>query len=508
MPEGMYHLSARTGSRSGGQSAGAHVRYEMREGEYSRQPDKLLYTESGNMPGWAQQHPLSYWEAADTYERRNGRLFKTLDAALPQQLEPAERRDLACQLAHELTQTDEGPLPYSLSVHEGYGENPHLHLTISERVNDGIARDASLWFRRANKSDPERGGAIKTRALKPKAWLENTRARWAEMQNEQLRRHGHDITVDHRSYADRGIEKQAGRHLGPVVTAIEKCGVKTDRGDEIRKESLQRRGMLRELGTMQMQIHELQQWQCRKGEMTERKHRYQVDPKRRVQRIQKPDRVHINRLVEHQLKRLESIQERAREAAQRYRAAEAALHRLPSREQLVRSTRDWKKMEARHNREKDALTRELQQDHRALTIVQRNRIWRGIDWLTRGHLGPIAAARRDLADTRQGRGYLEQRHWFQQEKVRLAMLPKVERYMKEKHQPVEKEYRTAEKERDNIRGETRRVRYEFETLETIQHLDPHSCFERGTTFDQIEQQRHELEDECGIEVSTQWVTRD
>ena len=29
---------------------------------------------------------------------------------------------------------------YTLAVHRGKGENPHAHLMISERVNDGIER--------------------------------------------------------------------------------------------------------------------------------------------------------------------------------------------------------------------------------------------------------------------------------------------------------------------------------------------------------------------------------
>ncbi|MDE7981757.1 hypothetical protein PZE18_27145, partial [Escherichia coli] len=46
------------------------------------------------------------------------------------------------------------------------------HLMISERINDGIERPAAQWFKRYNGKTPEKGGAQKTEALKPKAWLE------------------------------------------------------------------------------------------------------------------------------------------------------------------------------------------------------------------------------------------------------------------------------------------------------------------------------------------------
>ena len=54
--------------------------------EYSRDQDRadeLLYTESGHMPAWAEADPTDYWDAADLYERANGRLFKRLEFALP-----------------------------------------------------------------------------------------------------------------------------------------------------------------------------------------------------------------------------------------------------------------------------------------------------------------------------------------------------------------------------------------------------------------------------------------
>ena len=56
----IYHLNARTGSRSKGQSARAAAAYIQRTAEYSRDQDRadeLLYTESGYMPAWAEADP-------------------------------------------------------------------------------------------------------------------------------------------------------------------------------------------------------------------------------------------------------------------------------------------------------------------------------------------------------------------------------------------------------------------------------------------------------------------
>jgi hypothetical protein len=43
--------------------------------------------------------------------------------------------------------------------------NPHVHVMISERGNDGIDRDREHWFRRANRAQPEHGGSSSSRLL-------------------------------------------------------------------------------------------------------------------------------------------------------------------------------------------------------------------------------------------------------------------------------------------------------------------------------------------------------
>ena len=129
----IFHLHARTGSRSKGQSARAAAAYIQRAGEYRRdQGNELLYTESGHMPAWAAADPTSYWDAADLYERANGRLFKRVEVALPLALSAAEQQALAVGFAHHLT--DEERLPYTLALHAGNDPNPRAHQQGTMRV--------------------------------------------------------------------------------------------------------------------------------------------------------------------------------------------------------------------------------------------------------------------------------------------------------------------------------------------------------------------------------------
>lgn len=226
----LFHLNAETGTRDGGQSAAAKHDYLSRRGEYSRQPDKLVHLISGNMPAWALARPRLYWESADEHERANGRLFKELEGALPIELTHPQRVELVGRFVQRVTTVASGLLPFTMAIHEGKPKrrglpgNPHFHLEISERVNDGHERNADTWFKRVavgKGKGPADGGALKTDELKPKAWLENTRALWADLVNEALAAAGHDVRVDHRSLADQGIDRVPQVHLGPKASAFE-----------------------------------------------------------------------------------------------------------------------------------------------------------------------------------------------------------------------------------------------------------------------------------------------
>jgi hypothetical protein len=156
----LYHLTAKTGTRASGASALAKAQYIQREDRYERVPDRVVYATSRNLPSFAAGNATAYWAATDAYERANARLFKEVEFALPIELEPRQRQALADSFAEQLVAGER--LPYTLAIHEGRGHNPHCHVLLSERVNDGVERDASHWFRRWNADDPGRGGARKT----------------------------------------------------------------------------------------------------------------------------------------------------------------------------------------------------------------------------------------------------------------------------------------------------------------------------------------------------------
>lgn len=249
----MYHLNAKTGSKAKGRTRGAKTKksgksakaksdYITRQGRYKNDNDEVLHTLSGNMPEWGKEKPGNYWRAADTYERANGRLYKEVTIALPIELNIDQQKELVDSFAQHLTQGEN--LPYELAIHAGKGENPHCHLMISERANDGVDRHPEIWFKRHNAKKPEESGAKKTDKLKPKKWLEDARKDWASMANFALEKYGHDKRIDERSLKNQGINREPQMHIGAATMALEEKGEITERGE--RALEIERRNVERE----------------------------------------------------------------------------------------------------------------------------------------------------------------------------------------------------------------------------------------------------------------------
>ncbi|HZR22751.1 MAG TPA: MobA/MobL family protein [Vicinamibacterales bacterium] len=230
---GCYHLSFRSGSRASGASAGAAHAYITRSDQYDDDDrDPAIYTESAHMPSWAEDDANAYWDAADLFERANARLYVSADFALPRDLDREDQIALAHTFADELT--SDHHLPYTLAIHagtdqDGHEHNPHAHLMISERQNDGIERDHQQWFKRADSAHPERGGAPKTREIHGHDWMESARERWAELTNEMFERNGRTERIDHRSYERQGVDREPGEHFGPAAAYMVNRGLEHDR---------------------------------------------------------------------------------------------------------------------------------------------------------------------------------------------------------------------------------------------------------------------------------------
>ena len=203
-----YRASAKKGSRKGGDSASAKHAYHQREHGYAVGLDgpreDLAATGSGNLPSWTGGNPALFWDATDSYERANGTLFRDLQLNLAAELNLEQNQQVVEAYAQRMFGVER--LPYSWAIHiedDTADLNQHVHLMVSERMTDDVRRTAETHFKRHNSAKPEACGALKTRTLKPKSWLMEARAAWAEEVNNGLVAAGYAPRFDHRSKEDQ-----------------------------------------------------------------------------------------------------------------------------------------------------------------------------------------------------------------------------------------------------------------------------------------------------------------
>jgi hypothetical protein len=227
-----YHVSIKVAKNEcpGSSRASAHYAYVGRLGRYEkkfRTDEEVVYVKSGNMPFWAMNDPSIFWLASDTFERKNGSVYRELEAALPRELSHEKHRELIDNFINKVLSTQH---PYSLAIHSKKAADglpqPHVHLMWSERQMDGIERGPSLFFKRAAaarrgnddcvKSQPDASkGGCKKIPMYPR--INYFRALWADLLNAAYKDAELEYRVTHVSLRDQGIDRDPEPYLGPVL---------------------------------------------------------------------------------------------------------------------------------------------------------------------------------------------------------------------------------------------------------------------------------------------------
>ena len=192
-------IKTRSGKIKDGATAKNRFHYITRTSHFKNYKEsvseQIEFVKSGNMPSFAEGKPAEFWQAADVFERSNGRTCSSLVVALPKELNQAQRIELAEAFITEFA--DRYRFPFSCAIHNHAGsiagiEQPHLHLMYSERHVDGIDRSAEQFFKRYNPKDPQKGGAQKLTADvlgMGKAQLQLYRQKTEELINDSLMRY-------------------------------------------------------------------------------------------------------------------------------------------------------------------------------------------------------------------------------------------------------------------------------------------------------------------------------
>ncbi len=223
-----FHLSVKTVSRATGRSGPGAAAYRTasrieceRDGtvhDYRRRggvETAFLVVPEG--AAWAQDR-AALWNAVEAAEKRkDAKVAREYELALPHELGSAARRELAAGFAREVV--SRFGVAADVAIHaphpEGDQRNWHAHVLTTTRV-------------------VEAGGlGAKTRELDVVQTsgpaVEALRALWAVQVNHALERIQSEARVDHRSYARRGEDLVATQHLGPAASGMERKAARSVR---------------------------------------------------------------------------------------------------------------------------------------------------------------------------------------------------------------------------------------------------------------------------------------
>lgn len=160
------------------------------------------------------------WNKVESSEKRkDAQLARSIVVAIPIELDRQSKIDLVREFVNE-NFVSQGMIA-DVNIHDINSHNPHAHilLTMRELV---ITPTGKIEFGNKNRDWNER------------ALVDRQRQNWATTANKYLAQVG-DSRIDHRSLADQGIERIPQIHIGVAASAMEKKGIRTERGDLHRK---------------------------------------------------------------------------------------------------------------------------------------------------------------------------------------------------------------------------------------------------------------------------------
>lgn len=237
----IFHLSIKPLSRSAGRSATAAAAYRSATTIHDRTSGEVFdYTRKRGvehseivLPASAAKADINWardrqalWNAAEVAERRkDARIAREYEVALPHELTKAQRLELVREFAAEIASRHGVAVDFAIHRphREGDERNHHAHILATTRqlTATGLgAKSAMEW----SDQDRKRGGLGKA-----KDEVTAIRERWAELTNAKLAEFGHCARVDHRSLEAQGVtDREPTAHKGVALVGLERRGIEPE----------------------------------------------------------------------------------------------------------------------------------------------------------------------------------------------------------------------------------------------------------------------------------------
>ncbi|MEW4400075.1 Ti-type conjugative transfer relaxase TraA [Agrobacterium tumefaciens] len=235
----IYHLSTKPVSRSSGRSAVASAAYRCavllvnhRDGlvhDFTRKEGvehSEIVLPDGLSADWALDRS-ALWNAAEFAEKRkDARVAREFEIALPHELSPEGRLKAARAFAQDLANRYGAAVDFAIHSPSEHGDirNYHAHVLMTTRQvgKAGLGEKTLLEHKNARLL----ANGMTTTDMQ----LRDIRQSWEGIANRQLQREGLDVRIDHRSHIERGLELSPTEHMGVHASQMQQQGMAVERG--------------------------------------------------------------------------------------------------------------------------------------------------------------------------------------------------------------------------------------------------------------------------------------
>ena len=223
-----------------------HSEYYGEDSDYTNKGG-VIYTEIFLPPHAPREYAdrETLWNAVEKVEKgKKAQLAYSFDISFQNEFTLEENIALARQFLTEHF-VSRG-MVVDFAVHEPEREegginNPHFHFLcpirpIEQNGKWGLKQKREYALDENGSRVPDGKGDYVFNAVPTTDWgsadtLEFWREQWAVMCNAKFEEKGLDVRIDHRSYERQGVELLPTVHEGPTVRAMEKKGIKTEKGE-------------------------------------------------------------------------------------------------------------------------------------------------------------------------------------------------------------------------------------------------------------------------------------
>ncbi|UXU08148.1 Ti-type conjugative transfer relaxase TraA [Agrobacterium tumefaciens] len=235
----IYHLSTKPVSRSSGRSAVASAAYRcavllvnQRDGlvhDFTRKEGvehKEIVLPQGVSTGWALDRS-TLWNAAEFAEKRkDARVAREFEIALPHELSSEGRLKAARAFAQDLANRYGAAVDFAIHSPSEHGDirNYHAHVLMTTRQVGKAGLGEKTLLEHKNARLLANGMATTDMQLR------DIRQSWEGIANRQLQREGLDVRIDHRSHIERGLELSPTEHMGVHASQMQQQGMTVERG--------------------------------------------------------------------------------------------------------------------------------------------------------------------------------------------------------------------------------------------------------------------------------------